>query len=301
MAISSASSTAARSTASTPATAFDGAFAGIETQTRVGLQTRGDDIHVGLFKHVAARRRSRPSARTTCGKTTSACGPIPRRAGPTGCAPRSASARIILPAGCRATRRKIPATRTASMTSPEGRHRSGAVVQDRVLRQCRLRPALQRHQGRDDHGRSQRQGDAAGPGAAAGPLEGRRDRHSHQGDRRSHQFAGAVRARFRFRTAVRRRRRHHRASRPSRRVGVEWTNQYKSLPWMTFDLDVAYTRARFTDFDPAGDLIPGAPAWIASGGVTFGARHRLVRRAARALFRAAAADRGRQRAFAERR
>ena len=40
---------------------------------------------------------------------------------------------------------------------------------------------------------------------------------------------------------------------------------------MTLDLDVAYTRARFTDFDPAGDRIPGAPAWIASGGVTFGA------------------------------
>ena len=60
-------------------------------------------------------------------------------------------------------------------------------------------------------------------------------------------------------------------SRPSRRVGVEWTNQYKLRPWLAFDLDVAYTRARFTDVDPAGDRIPGAPAWIASGGVTFGA------------------------------
>ena len=60
------------------------------------------------------------------------------------------------------------------------------------------------------------------------------------------------------------------ASRPSRRVGVEWTNQYQVLPWMRFDLDVAYTRARFTDFDPAGNFIPGAPAWVASGGVTFG-------------------------------
>jgi len=60
------------------------------------------------------------------------------------------------------------------------------------------------------------------------------------------------------------------ASRPSRRVGVEWTNKYKPLPWLTFDLDVAYTRARFTDFDLAGDRIPGAPAWIASGAVTFG-------------------------------
>jgi outer membrane receptor protein involved in Fe transport len=59
-------------------------------------------------------------------------------------------------------------------------------------------------------------------------------------------------------------------SRPSRRVGVEWTNQYQVLPWMRLDIDVAYTRARFTDFDPAGNFIPGAPAWVAAGGVTFG-------------------------------
>jgi hypothetical protein len=60
------------------------------------------------------------------------------------------------------------------------------------------------------------------------------------------------------------------ASRPSRRVGVEWTNQYQVLPWMRLDLDVAYTRARFTDLDAAGHFIPGAPAWVAAGGVTFG-------------------------------
>jgi hypothetical protein len=59
-------------------------------------------------------------------------------------------------------------------------------------------------------------------------------------------------------------------SRPSRRVGVEWTNQYQILPWMRLDLDIAYTRARFTDVDPAGDFIPGAPAWVSAGGVTFG-------------------------------
>jgi hypothetical protein len=59
-------------------------------------------------------------------------------------------------------------------------------------------------------------------------------------------------------------------SRPSRRVGVEWTNQYKPLPWMRVDLDVAYTRARFSDFDPVGNFIPGAPAWVATGAVTFG-------------------------------
>jgi len=59
-------------------------------------------------------------------------------------------------------------------------------------------------------------------------------------------------------------------SRPSRRVGVEWTNQYKLLPWMMLDFDLAYTRARFTDFDAVGNRIPGAPALVASGGVTFG-------------------------------
>ncbi len=59
-------------------------------------------------------------------------------------------------------------------------------------------------------------------------------------------------------------------SRPSRRIGVEWTNQYKPVPWLSFDLDVAYTRARFTDFDSAGERIPGAPAWVGSAAITFG-------------------------------
>ena len=52
------------------------------------------------------------------------------------------------------------------------------------------------------------------------------------------------------------------ASRPSRRVGVEWTNHYKPVPWLAFDLDLAVTRARFTDFDPAGNRIPGAPNMV---------------------------------------
>lgn len=60
------------------------------------------------------------------------------------------------------------------------------------------------------------------------------------------------------------------ASRPSRRVGIEWTSQYRPLSWLGVDLDVAYTKARFTDFDPAGDFIPGAPAWVASAGITLG-------------------------------
>ena len=35
-----------------------------------------------------------------------------------------------------------------------------------------------------------------------------------------------------------------------------------------FDLTAAYTRARFTDDDPAGNRIPGAPDSVASAGVT---------------------------------
>jgi outer membrane receptor protein involved in Fe transport len=60
------------------------------------------------------------------------------------------------------------------------------------------------------------------------------------------------------------------AGRPSRRVGVEWVNHYQPVPWLAFDLDFAATRARFTDDDPAGNFIPGAPAVIASAAVTIG-------------------------------
>jgi outer membrane receptor protein involved in Fe transport len=59
-------------------------------------------------------------------------------------------------------------------------------------------------------------------------------------------------------------------SRPSRRVGIEWTNHYTPLSWLSFDVDIAYARARFTDDDPAGNPIPGAPGVVASVGVTFG-------------------------------
>jgi outer membrane receptor protein involved in Fe transport len=58
--------------------------------------------------------------------------------------------------------------------------------------------------------------------------------------------------------------------RPSRRVGVEWVNHYQPVPRLAFDLDVAASRARFTDFDPAGNYVPGAPAVIASAGVIIG-------------------------------
>lgn len=80
------------------------------------------------------------------------------------------------------------------------------------------------------------------------------------------------------------------ASRPSRRYGVEWTNDYRQLPWLSLEGDLALTHARFRGDDPAqaalyaslagfpaaqignapGNYIPGAPNLIASAGIELG-------------------------------
>jgi hypothetical protein len=55
-------------------------------------------------------------------------------------------------------------------------------------------------------------------------------------------------------------------SRASRRYGIEWSNYYRVLPWMTFDVDLSVSKARYRDDDPAGDLIPGAIQNVVVGG-----------------------------------
>ena len=79
------------------------------------------------------------------------------------------------------------------------------------------------------------------------------------------------------------------ASRPSRRLGSELTFNAKIAPWLTADFSAAYTQARFREDDPdaPGRHIPGAVE---------GAR-RLVRWREGALLRTAAAHRGQQRAL----
>ncbi len=57
-------------------------------------------------------------------------------------------------------------------------------------------------------------------------------------------------------------------SRPSRRAGVEWNNRYVPRPWLLFDLDLAVSRARFTQSAPEGDQIPGAVRRVASAAVS---------------------------------
>jgi hypothetical protein len=80
------------------------------------------------------------------------------------------------------------------------------------------------------------------------------------------------------------------ASRPSRRYGVEWTNNYRFSSWLTVDADLALSHARFIGNDPdqadlfaslagfpqaqlgnaPGNFIPNAPSIVASAGITVG-------------------------------
>ncbi len=58
------------------------------------------------------------------------------------------------------------------------------------------------------------------------------------------------------------------AGRPSRRSGVEFANYYRPVRWLVLDADVSWSRARFTNGDPAGTFIPGSVETVVSGGVT---------------------------------
>lgn len=57
------------------------------------------------------------------------------------------------------------------------------------------------------------------------------------------------------------------ASRASERRGVEAAVIWNPLSWLIVDADLAWSRARFSDYDPAGDRIPGAVENVASLGL----------------------------------
>ena len=63
--------------------------------------------------------------------------------------------------------------------------------------------------------------------------------------------------------------------RPGMRTGVEWANYYSPRPWLTFDGDVSWSRARFSDVDPAGQYIPEAVGTVVSAGATLSRFHRM--------------------------
>jgi outer membrane receptor protein involved in Fe transport len=62
--------------------------------------------------------------------------------------------------------------------------------------------------------------------------------------------------------------------RPSQRRGVELTAEYSPRPWLELDASYAYSRARFTDDDPAGNRIPGAIEGVFAAGATVHELHR---------------------------
>ena len=53
----------------------------------------------------------------------------------------------------------------------------------------------------------------------------------------------------------------------SRRIGIEFTNNYAVTDWLTLQADYAWSRSRFIDFDPAGQYIPEALAQTFDGGI----------------------------------
>jgi outer membrane receptor protein involved in Fe transport len=57
------------------------------------------------------------------------------------------------------------------------------------------------------------------------------------------------------------------AGRPGRRVGLELTAQYRPFPWIELNANVAISRARYTDNDPAGSHIEDAPTLVTNFGV----------------------------------
>jgi hypothetical protein len=61
------------------------------------------------------------------------------------------------------------------------------------------------------------------------------------------------------------------ASRPSRRLGGEFTLDARLAPWLKLDLSAAYAHARFREDDPGapGRRIPGAVEGVISAGLTF--------------------------------
>ncbi len=65
------------------------------------------------------------------------------------------------------------------------------------------------------------------------------------------------------------------ATRPSRRVGVEWATYARPRPWLALDADVAISRGRFTDQDPAGDRIPGSVESVIAVGASLDSARRL--------------------------
>jgi hypothetical protein len=61
----------------------------------------------------------------------------------------------------------------------------------------------------------------------------------------------------------------------SKRYGIEFANYYALRPWLVFDGDVAWSQARFTELNEAGQYVPEAVDVVVSGGVSVDHFHRM--------------------------
>ena len=59
----------------------------------------------------------------------------------------------------------------------------------------------------------------------------------------------------------------------TRRFGLELSAGWHPQPWLRIDVDLAWTHARFSDFDPAGHYPPNAPQEVATVGVEINRPH----------------------------
>jgi hypothetical protein len=56
-------------------------------------------------------------------------------------------------------------------------------------------------------------------------------------------------------------------TRPSHRQGIEWVNHWQPADWLKINADLSLSSANYRDFNPAGNVIPGAIEQAASVGI----------------------------------
>ena len=191
---------------------FRGRLGPFESETRVGIQSRYDDIDVGLNKTRA--RRTLSTVRTDDVQEGSNALYVQNTTHWT------PWLRSIVGGRGDWYQAKVDSNNPLNsgsahdfIASPKGSLIIGPFDEDRAVPQCRLRLPLQRRARSHYHHRSQHR--AAGrQGAVPGARQGRRGRRAQQEHRRTGNRGRAVRAGLRLRALVRRRRRHHRSEPP---------------------------------------------------------------------------------------
>ena len=278
------------------------ASAASRARPRIGVQIALRRHRRRPVQHRAARRPVDGARRPGRARPASASTPRTRCSWTPGCAPRSACAPTCYWADVASDlAANSGSDLDAFLASPKAGLVFGPVGQDRALSQRRHRLSQQRRARRRHDRRSDRRVTPVAAGrrcwcARAAPRSGVRTQPVKDLEhlRACSCSTSTPRSVFVGDAGT------TEASRPSRRIGAEYTLRSQLTPWLCARLRPAYTQARFTEDDPAtpGRYIPGATEGVVSAGADFdNVRGGWFGGAALALLRAAAADRGQQRAL----